>query len=351
MASRLSRRHTPLQTALAALTVLLAATSAGATASSSSSKRALCLASRSAELADLAACGHEGSINYCLSHPAQRRPAAGLGQALGYGALVETADIERCFVNAGCTAREAAVEAEWALRRCDELGDSPSMADLRRRHLHQDQNQNQNQHPAREAADAAATPAPRAADVAPARILDARQPQGGTTAPPAATATPEPTTTTTATTQTGCHTTRTTSTTTCPVQTTGPESGRRLPCFPTSITFLACMDGYRCGSDSEGVSTCLKLDNHVPTAGVIIGLLFAAAVVAAAATICFCCCRERREHRRIRRAAEAAALARGAAARAAGDGDRKPLVPQGQQQHDPFADSQAYQPYQQQRRQ
>ncbi|KAL8406169.1 hypothetical protein RB596_004860 [Gaeumannomyces avenae] len=354
MAARLPRRHTPLQTALAALTLLISVTSTAATtlgSSSSSSKRALCLASRSAELADLAACGHAGSISYCLSHPAQSRPAGGLGQVLGYGAVVEAADIQRCFVDAGCTRREAAVEAEWALRRCDELGDSPSMADLRRRHHHHQQNHG------REAA--AATPAPR--------ILDARQTQGGTTAtttaaPPAASA--ATTATTSSPPQTVCRTIRTISTTTCPVQTTGPESGRQLPCFPTGLAVAECLPGWRCGSDGQGnpTATCDRPDDHVPTAGVVIGLVLAVAAVAGAATICFCCCRERREHRRVRRAAEAAAIARGAyppavdeAATAApgsgdGEGGRKPPVLQSQQQqYDPFADSQAYQPYQQQR--
>ncbi|KAL8307601.1 hypothetical protein RB597_000903 [Gaeumannomyces tritici] len=362
MAVRPPSRHTPLQTALAALTLLLSVTSTAATTlgSSSSSKRALCLASRSAELADLAACGHAGSISYCLSHPAQSWPAAGgLGQVLGYGAVVEAADIQRCFVDAGCTRREAAVEAEWALRRCDELGDSPSMADLRRRHHHHHQNHGREA----AAAAAAATPAPR--------ILDARQTQGGTTttttaAPPAASA--ATTATTSSPPQTAvCRTTRTISTTTCPVQTTGPESGRQLPCFPTGLAVAECLPGWRCGSDRQGnqtttTTTCDRLDDRVPTAGVVIGLVLAVAAVAGAATICFCCCRERREHRSVRRAAEAAAIARGAyppvgdeAATAApgsgdGEGDRKPLVLQSQQQqYDPFADSQAYQPYQQQR--
>lgn len=380
MSARSSRWHTPPQATLAILSLLLllAAASVGATApSSSSSKRAFCLTSRSGELAELASCGHQGSISYCLSHPTTHRAGGGLSQAFGYGAApVEPADLEHCFVDAGCTAREAAVEAEWALRRCDELGDEPSMADLRRRrHHHQQQQQ---QHPARGAA--AVTPAPRAL------VLGARQPQappGGTAPAPAGTAAAAAATTQ----QTGCHTTRTTSTTICPLQTTGPESGKKLPCFPTDVAYSVCMEGYLCQADRQGVSTCLKLDNRVPPAGVAVGVFFAVAAAATAAAICFCCCRERREHRRIRRAAEAAAIARdahnAAAARKNGSGggggggvavqvtgvpdadndDRRPLMAQQLQQqghhhqhqpavqYDPFADPQTHNSYHQQQQQ
>ncbi|KLU85213.1 hypothetical protein MAPG_04243 [Magnaporthiopsis poae ATCC 64411] len=130
-----SRRHTPPHATLAVLSLLLlTATSVGA-AASSGSKRAFCLASRSAELAELASCGHKGSISYCLS-------AGGLSQTLGYGALIESADLEHCFVDAGCTAREAAVEADQQQQAPPAVQYDP-FADPQTYQLYQQQQQQQ----------------------------------------------------------------------------------------------------------------------------------------------------------------------------------------------------------------
>src|SRR3569833_2954561 len=102
--------------ALAAL-FLASPVAAGAAAAS----RAECLRSRSSELAALASCGHEGSIQNCLSRVPAESP------------LCAHAALEKCYVIAGCTAEEAAIEATWTLKRCDERADADDMADLRRR--------------------------------------------------------------------------------------------------------------------------------------------------------------------------------------------------------------------------
>jgi hypothetical protein len=75
--------------------------------------------SRSTDFGATVACGHHGSLNYCLS-------VAPLN--------IDTAYIRRCFVNAGCTAEEAVLETDWAMRMCNDQ----SGLELRRRLLHED---------------------------------------------------------------------------------------------------------------------------------------------------------------------------------------------------------------------
>ncbi|EGY21983.1 uncharacterized protein VDAG_03423 [Verticillium dahliae VdLs.17] len=85
-----------------------------------------CVHGKGAALAELASCGHEGSLAYCFT---------------SLPAFFEASDLESCLVNAGCTPAEAAIEALWTLKRCERAAghsksgeaDSNKVADLRRR--------------------------------------------------------------------------------------------------------------------------------------------------------------------------------------------------------------------------
>jgi hypothetical protein len=243
-----------------------------ASATLTSASRLECLHTRSRELADAASCGHEGSLNYCFSNlPLTTQPEA------------LSAELERCFVNAGCTQDESQIEALRVLQHCD----SPS-ADLRRGRRHDD---------AYPLAAAANDPLLAAVTAAMNPPLAARQ--AATTTNGDNPTSPSP-----------CFTDSTTDITTCPIQTTGPSSGKKLPCFPTTQATPVCREGLICQADAQGNPSCMYKHSALAIDGIIISAVFAAAVVISVFSICFLCCRERREHRRIERAAEAARIAK-----------------------------------------
>ncbi|KAK3358249.1 hypothetical protein B0T24DRAFT_488089, partial [Lasiosphaeria ovina] len=279
-----------------------------------------CVQARSAELADAAACGDRGSLNYCFSSLSQTLAPRGV-------ALVPA--VERCFVAAGCTAAEAAIEAQWVVRVCDDTASSgsPSQveADLRRR---------------RTAARAAAAGMPVLREAGLPTLLAARQAAAGpTTAAPAVannspTGSPSP-----------CSTETVIDTTSCPVQSTGDSAGKKLACFPAKATMQVCREGLICQFDKAGAGSCMYKQTSLGLAGTIIAAIFAVAVAASVFGVCFLCCKERRVQKRLERAAENARIEKDAktsamvarkksfraggaeAAAAAEDGlDRQPLM-------------------------
>lgn len=241
-----------------------------ATAASASS-RLECLHTRSRDLAAAASCGDEGSLNYCFSHLPLSTPADGLAH-----------EVARCFVNAGCTPDESHIEAFWALHRCD----APSGGDLRRGA----------RHPVNHLA--ATTTEPSLGNAALPTVVD-NQPHLALRQDQATTGVPSP-----------CFTEQPTEITSCPVQTTGPDKGKKLSCFPTTTSNLVCREGLICKSDLRGTQSCMYKQSSLGVAGIIIAIVLAAAVVISIFSICFLCCRERNEHRRVEKAAEAARIAK-----------------------------------------
>ncbi|KAK3318245.1 hypothetical protein B0H66DRAFT_532751 [Apodospora peruviana] len=254
-----------------ATTLLLAATSSTSAASS----RPECLHTRGQELARSASCGDDGSIAYCFSQIALDTSTEHL-----------VPQVEECFLNAGCNAAEAPIQAFWALRRCES---SPSPADLRRHAI-----------PAAAAA-AAAGLAPR---------QDTNKPAA--TTPTAAAAVPAATTTDLNASPSPCFTNTDISVTSCPTQSTGADIGKTLSkgCVPTTQPSPVCRDGLICKSDSQGNPSCMYEQNSLGVAGTIIAIFFATAVALSVFGVCFLCCRERRVQKRLERAAEAANIAR-----------------------------------------
>ncbi|KAK3353216.1 hypothetical protein B0T25DRAFT_205566 [Lasiosphaeria hispida] len=260
-----------------ALSSLLAALASLFLLAAASPSRPECLQTHSRELAASASCGNEGSLNYCFSHLSPESATA---------SELLTAELERCFVSAGCTLAESQIEAFWTLQLCD--GDSASNPDLRRRRTHQNPE--------------AAIPLPRAAGITLA-------PRQETTAAPAPDATAPPSPTTKPASPSPCFTETLVSINSCPLQETGPDAGKRLPCFPTVAPSSVCAADLICQVDGQGNPSCMYRQSRLDLSGIIIAVFFASAVFISVCSICFFCCREQRVQRRLTRAAEAAKIA------------------------------------------
>lgn len=282
------------------------------TAVSATSSAPECLNTHSLALAELASCGDVGSLNHCFSNQVALDATTAPEQL--------TSELERCFQNAGCTHAESQIEALWTLQRCStgHLSPEDPSSDLRRRRT-------------------GAIPLPRGpAPIPGITIIAARQdtPPTPTTAGPAANpAVPSP-----------CFIETDISITSCPIQSTGASSGKKLPCFPTTVPSEVCAPKLICQIDSRGNPSCMVRQSSLGLAGTIIAIFFAAAVAVSVFTVCFLCCRERKSQRRLMRAAEAAKIAQEAktqamlsakrnAASVADDValDRQPLMGQQQQ--------------------
>lgn len=289
----------------------LAALLLRSTAVSATSSAPECLNTHSLALAERASCGDVGSLNHCFSNQVALDATTAPEQL--------TSELERCFQNAGCTHAESQIEALWTLQRCStgHLTPEDPSSDLRRRRT-------------------GAIPLPRGpAPIPGITIIAARQdnPPTPTTAPAANPAVSP------------CFIETDISITSCPIQSTGANSGKKLPCFPTTVPSEVCAPKLICQIDSRGNPSCMVRQSSLGLAGTIIAIFFAAAVAVSVFTVCFLCCRERKSQRRLMRAAEAAKIAQEAktqamlsakrnAASVADDValDRQPLMGQ-QQQH------------------
>lgn len=319
-----------LRTTAAILALVLAG---GAHATSSS----MCLKNRAPELADVTACGHKGSIAYCLGNlPSADNPSSTL-----------LSHLEDCFVNAGCTKAEASIEAVWTLKRCeypDELraragrggddddddddGDGEETVTKQRPTRTRNRQQKTTETEKAKEKPTEKTTSEKAKGKTTTEEKAKTTDEISSTAEPASTetsATPISTPTTVATTReaatspqkavvsgrpTQCLTTTMIDISVCPTQSTGPNSGHKLSCFPTKATSSACSEGLICATGSKGDTTCMYAHTTLDGGGVFVALFFSLAVAASMFLMIFFCCRERREQRRHAKAAEAAAIAR-----------------------------------------
>ncbi|KAK4146573.1 uncharacterized protein C8A04DRAFT_9595 [Dichotomopilus funicola] len=276
-----------------------------ASATLTSASRLECLHTRSLELASYAACGDEGSLNYCFSH----LPLTTQSDSL-------SGELERCFVSAGCTVDESRIEAVQVFQRCDTTSAVP--ADLRRGRRQfgsEDSSDNGSDQPDKGAKEpfhallARVTAAMQLPRETPGVVsLAARQDTATTTGRPAS---PSP-----------CFTDTTTEFTSCPTQSTGTDAGKKLSCFLAVMATPRCRDGVICKSDAQGNPSCMWKNSSLGLDGIIISAIFAGAIAVSIIAICFMCCRERSEHRRIERAAEAARIAKEAKTQATVAGKR-----------------------------
>ncbi|KAL0936277.1 uncharacterized protein CTRU02_208492 [Colletotrichum truncatum] len=236
------------------------------TASALSPARLHCLRSRNSELSRLGTCGMAGSVAHCLDMIPDD---------------FTQADLEACWVHAGCDHAEAVVEAQWALDKCDEYGNLA--AELRLRHV---------------------------PIVARATTDTTDTATAATTAAATATGTAATATGTGSSSTKVCSTTTTVSTTACPSYTTGSKSGQAMKsgCFPTMASYATCAAGMLCSND-----TCIVKQNSLTGGGIAVALFFAVSITGAIGIITFLCCRDRKNRKRIMAKAEAAAIAKASA--------------------------------------
>lgn len=248
-----------------------------ASATLASAGRLECLYTRSQELSKAASCGYQDSLNNCFSHI----PLTTIPEAL-------ISEVEKCFVNAGCTDAEAEIEAFWVLQQCDK-----PTPDLRR-------NLRGGSDPAKPviAREPLGAMAARAAmPVVTAAMHEPRQ---------ANDATPVTTTNERASSPSPCFTDKPTSVKICPSQ----PPGSKLTCHYQETTVPVCREELICRSDNQGNPSCMWKQTEFGTDGTIIAIIFASAVAISIVSVCFMCCKERREQTRLRKEAEAAKIAK-----------------------------------------
>ncbi|KAL7792165.1 hypothetical protein V8C37DRAFT_380972 [Trichoderma ceciliae] len=241
--------------------------------------QAECLIQHSRELVEFSDCGHHASLEYCLSHLSDS----------------DINDLEACYTNAGCSMAEAVSEAKYAVQRCDEFS---RMGDLKKRY--------------------------RGVAGSPEKTVAARNPH----AAPAPTHWVRDGTL-------QCLITSTVKTSSCDILT---DKGvlRTLTCVPTEVAKSNCAPGLMCSLDSIGQTVCLKKEDDLGVAGIIIAIIFGLAIVVGITFLTFACCRERRHHKQLEARAEATALARAQTKKARAAEARAPLMRQ--EGGDPFAD-------------
>ncbi|TLD25478.1 hypothetical protein PspLS_05566 [Pyricularia sp. CBS 133598] len=281
----MSQRQGPKSTLL--FTLLLAATTASATFSSSPSKRTECITSRSSELISVAACGHKETLRQCFSNP----------DHYGWGVNAQAEDLKICFLNAGCTPEAAQIEAEWTIRRCDE-----GSRDLRKRRDPQEPISPPAAPIAARMYDSLApTPTPTAhLEARSGNVFAKRQNQ-----PPQPTTQPQ---------LLGgfmlfeCYSTATTRQNVC---TTAPSNGKRT-CNDVNVPYYKCIDGKICRPDAAGLPGCVDASKKMTTAGYIVASILGISIFVTTIGICTCCIRDRNADKRLRKAGELAAMQRDA---------------------------------------
>ncbi|PNY25130.1 Uncharacterized protein TCAP_04942 [Tolypocladium capitatum] len=239
--------------------------------------RLQCFSQHSAALADFSDCGHHGALADCLAH------LAGTVRS----------DIESCYRNAGCSAPDAAIEAQYVAARCEELS---STGDLRRRY--------------RAVVDRAVGQMTAAA-VARDGLLNPRASASATNAPKIQGA--------------DCFTTSSIDTTTCSLQTSNGHV-KTLTCLPTQVAVSQCAPGLMCTIDANNADICMTMRNGLDTGGIIVAIVFAVLVTLGLGTLTFLCCRDRRQQKRLAAKAEAVALARAQTKRQRAQEARAPLM-------------------------
>lgn len=218
-----------------------------------------CFSSHGAGLAAFSGCAQRADLAECF---------------VGLAGTADT-DVEQCFVQAGCTPDDAALEARLTLDRCDEW---VRAHELRRR---------------APSADFAQVTVPPVF----ARQNTIRE----------------------------CFMTSFVETSVCPVETNNGAVTTR-DCTTTSIARSSCSPGLTCSLDSQGEDVCMELQNALDTAGIIIAIVFGVAIASAIATITYLCCKDRRENKRLTAKAEATALARAATKKQRAADVRAPLM-------------------------
>ncbi|EFY85642.1 hypothetical protein J3459_014811 [Metarhizium acridum] len=242
-----------------------------------------CFRVHSKDLAEYTDCGNRAAVSQCLASLSSFEPS----------------DLEPCYTNAGCSASQAALDAQYITTRCQEYS-SGGGSELRKRFR------------------AALEPvqATQAVAAAAAHLL-AR-----------ATTTPAPV-------RKGadCFSVSEFPTSSCDVATENGKAVTRT-CTPSKGTSSECLSGWICTVDNAHQDICMKTQ-PIDTGGIIIAIVFAAFFAIGLGYLTFACCRERKHHKRVAAKAEAVALARAATKKQRSQEARAPLMQQTQEAASP----------------
>ncbi|KAI1740841.1 hypothetical protein F4680DRAFT_87281 [Xylaria scruposa] len=209
------------------------------------SDRSICVRQNAAILAEAAACGDIRSLEKCFSDVPN---------------FVTMGDLQRCFIDSGCTIAEASSEATIILKGCDESSSAP---ELRRRGPE---------------AMPAATPNPTPQD----KTTESTSPDKATTA--------------TLTRPSVCSTARMIKTTVCPITSLGKDDFSKLPCTSTTLTTLECAATNVCWDNGD----CIFRDNNLQLSGLIVTIVLSLVVVGAVATLLYFYALDRKARRLAR---------------------------------------------------
>ncbi|RYP56964.1 hypothetical protein DL769_009798 [Monosporascus sp. CRB-8-3] len=239
--------------------------------------RAECVHARGEAFAEAAACGDKGSLRNCFDTSPSYVPRDLL---------------ERCFKRAGCTAEEAAIEAGFIVKQCDDGEKRGSEAELRRR----------------------GSPVTMLATTTMPFVVG--RADATTTAPPLQFQPPIQ-----------CSSNIVITTQSCPVQSTGTASGQPLDCFDAPSTTQVCKAENICMKDKTGVDICMKRDDNITGSALVFTIILAVVFAGGLATLVALCIRDKRTERRLAAQKEAAAIAKANVVEtsAAPTGPRRPL--------------------------
>ncbi|OAA39098.1 hypothetical protein NOR_06358 [Metarhizium rileyi] len=233
-----------------------------------------CFQRHSKDLADYTDCGSRAAVAQCLSSLTSFEPSR----------------LESCYTAAGCSASQAARDAEYIMSRCQAYARE---GELRKRFR------------------AAMTPV----QTTPAVVAAHLYARASTTPGPKKSGTE-------------CFSTTELDTTSCDVAT---DNGRLTThaCSPAKSTSSHCLSGWICTLDGSHQDVCMKKQS-IDTGGIIVAIVFAAFFAIGLCYLTFACCRERSHHRKVAAKAEAVALARAATKKQRSNEARAPLMQQTQ---------------------
>ncbi|KAI0549348.1 hypothetical protein F4679DRAFT_274514 [Xylaria curta] len=232
------------------------------------SDRSICVRQNAAILAEAAACGDVRSLETCFSDIPN---------------FVTMDDLQRCFIDTGCTIAEATSEAAIILKGCDESSPVP---ELRRRDP-ETMPGKRSPFPAVQAGaslltgDAtkpAATPNPTPQDKAPESTSPATATTAALTRPSV------------------CSTARMIKTTVCPITSLGKDDFSKLPCTSTTLTTMECAATNVCWDNGD----CIFRDNNLQLSGLIVTIVLSLVVVGAVATLVYFYALDRKARRLAR---------------------------------------------------
>ncbi|KAK2608498.1 hypothetical protein QQS21_002960 [Conoideocrella luteorostrata] len=234
--------------------------------------RQACLSAHSQALAEYTDCADRKAVSYCLSTLSS----------------FETGDIKACYADAGCSARQAAADAEYIINRCNDISQG---AELRRRYR-------------------AEIPHVEATTTMAAAELKARATNQVKTG-------------------NDCFSFGTTTVTACLTEVNNGKL-KTLTCTPSPVQTSDCLDGWICTANTDRQQVCMLATNSLDIGGIIIAIVFGSFIVIGIGYLTFACCRERKNHKKVAAKAEAVALARAATKKKRAQESRAPLMQQTQ---------------------